>query len=53
MLFVPILASFTVFTYPAVLLYGGLVQAILLLLLLMCALQYPFAMVGRKPARDE
>jgi len=32
---------------------GGLVQAILLLLLLMCALQYPFAMVGRKPARDE
>jgi len=53
MLFVPILASFTVFTYPAVLLYGGLVQAILLPLLLMCALQYPFAMVGRKPARDE
>jgi hypothetical protein len=42
MLFVPIFASFTVFTYPGVFLYGGLVQAFLLMLLFLCALQYPF-----------
>ena len=42
MLFAPIFASFTVFTYPGVFVYGGLIQAFLLMLMLLCALQYPF-----------
>ena len=43
LLFVLMFASFTLFTYPAVFLYGGLFQAFVLLLLFMSALQYPFA----------
>jgi hypothetical protein len=43
MLFVPLFASFTLFTFPSFLLFGGLVQAVLLLVLFLCALQYPFA----------
>ena len=43
LLFVPLFAPFTLFTYPDIYLYGGLVQAFLLVLLLTCALQYPFA----------
>jgi Glycosyltransferase family 87 len=46
MLFVPIFASFTVFTYPHEFLYGGLIQALMLMMLFVCALQYPFAMRG-------
>jgi hypothetical protein len=44
MLFVPIFASFTLFTYPAAFVFGGLVQACLLGMLFLCALQYPFSL---------
>jgi Glycosyltransferase family 87 len=47
MLFVPIFAPFTLFTYPQADLYGGLIQAFLLIMLFGCALEYPFAMRGR------
>jgi len=43
MLLVLMFASFTLYTYPAAFLYGGLFQAFVLLLLFMCSLQYPFA----------
>jgi len=43
LLFVPLFASFMLFTYPRVLLFGGLVQAGLLVTLFLCALQFPFA----------
>jgi hypothetical protein len=46
MLFVPLFASYTLYTFPRVLLFGGLVQACLLLLLFLCALQYPFSLGG-------
>jgi hypothetical protein len=46
MLFVPLFASYTLYTFPRVFLFGGLVQACLLLLLFLCALQYPFSLGG-------
>ena len=45
MLFLPLFASFTVFTFPHQFLYGGLIQAMLLMMLFVCALEYPFAAV--------
>jgi hypothetical protein len=42
LLFVPILAPFTIFTYPRALLFGGLIQALLLVSLLIRAIQFPF-----------
>jgi hypothetical protein len=45
MLFVPLFASFMLFTFPSVFVYGGMVQMVLLVLLFVCALQYPFAAV--------
>ncbi len=43
LLFVPLFAPYTLFTFPHALLMCGLVQALLLLALLLCALQFPFA----------
>ena len=41
MLFVPLFASFTLFTFPSILLFGGVVQACLLATLFGCALRFP------------
>jgi hypothetical protein len=41
LLFVPILASFMLFTYPRAALFGGLIQAALLVWLFVCAVRYP------------
>ncbi len=43
LLFVPLFASFQLFTFPSVFLFCGVVQAVLLLLLFLYAVQYPFA----------
>jgi hypothetical protein len=43
LLFVPLFASFQLFTFPTIFLYCGIVQAILLLVLFLYAVQYPFA----------
>ena len=43
LLFVPLFTAFTVMTYPQVLVYCGLVQALVLVALFCCALEYPFA----------
>jgi hypothetical protein len=43
LLFVPLFAPFTVLTYPTVFVYCGLVQALVLVVLFLCALEYPFA----------
>jgi hypothetical protein len=41
-LLLPLFASFMVFTYPRVWLFGGLVQACLLVALWLCAVEFPF-----------
>jgi hypothetical protein len=38
----PIFASFMLFTYPKVILFGGLIQAFMLIFLFLCALTFPF-----------
>ena len=43
LLFVPLCACYTLFTFRSVLLFGGLVQGACLVLLLLCSLQYVFA----------
>jgi hypothetical protein len=43
LLFVPIFAAFTIFTYPRALLFGGLIQALLLVSLFISAVQFPFS----------
>jgi hypothetical protein len=43
LLFVPLFASWTLFTFPRVFVFAGLVQAALLLVLFGCAVRYPFA----------
>jgi hypothetical protein len=43
MLFVPLFAAFTLFKFPRVLLFDGLVQAALLVAIFGCAMRYPFA----------
>jgi Glycosyltransferase family 87 len=43
LLFIPLFASFQLFTFPTVFLYCGVVQSILLLVLFLYAVQYPFA----------
>ena len=48
LLFVPIFASFTIFTYPRALLFGGLIQAILLVSLLISAIQFRFSIDERR-----
>ncbi len=46
LLFVPLFAPFTLLTFPRLFLYGGLVQAALLVALFGCALCFPFAADG-------
>jgi hypothetical protein len=46
MMFVPLFASWTIFTFQRVFVFDGLVQAILLLALFLCAVEYPFAVGG-------
>jgi len=48
LLFAPLFAPFTVLTFPQVLLFGGLVQAVLLVALFVCAARFPFAVDGAK-----
>ena len=43
LLFVPLFASFQLFTFPTVFLFCGMVQAVLLLVLFLHAVQYPSA----------
>jgi hypothetical protein len=43
LLFLPLLATFMLFTFPRVFLFGGLVQAALLVWLFGCALRFPLA----------
>jgi len=42
LLLVPVFASFMVFTFAQVLLFGGLIQAALLIAVFGCALRFPF-----------
>jgi hypothetical protein len=44
LLFLPIFAAFTIFTYPRALLFGGLIQALTLMSLFLSAVQFPFSM---------
>ena len=46
LLFVPLLGSFMLFTFPRVFLFGGLVQACLLGMLFACAMRFQFAVDG-------
>jgi hypothetical protein len=46
LLFLPLLATFMLFSFPRVLMFGGLVQGGVLVWLFICALQFPFD-VGR------
>jgi glycosyl transferase family 87 len=43
LLFLPLFASFQLFTFPSIFLFCGIVQVIVLLILFLYALQYPFA----------
>jgi hypothetical protein len=49
MLFVPLFASFTLFTFPSFFLFDGLVQAVLLVVLFGCALRFPFRLEAGYP----
>jgi len=46
LLYVPIFAAFMIFTYPRALLFGGLIQALMLVSLFLCAVQFPFSIEG-------
>jgi hypothetical protein len=46
LLFVPLFAPFTVFTYPRALVFCGLIQSLVLLVLFFCALEYPFVQMA-------
>jgi hypothetical protein len=46
LLFVPLLAAFTLFLFPRVFIFDGLVQAALLVAIFGCALRFPFAVEG-------
>ena len=53
LLFVPIFASFTIFTYPRAFLLGGLVQALMLMSLLLRAIHFPFSIEGASRVEKE
>jgi hypothetical protein len=46
LLFIPLSASFQLFTFPTVFLFCGIVQAVVLLVLFLFAVQYPFELIG-------
>lgn len=48
LLFLPLFASFMLFTFPRVWLFGGMVQGALLALLFLCGLQYRFEVTADK-----
>jgi Glycosyltransferase family 87 len=50
MMFVPLFASWTIFTFQRVILFDGLVQASLLVGLFICAVEYPFTVPRRVEA---
>jgi hypothetical protein len=57
LLFVPLFVPFTVLTFPQAVLYCGLVQAVVLVVIFACAVQYRFEVVatatGGRPAPRE
>jgi hypothetical protein len=53
LLFVPIFASFTIFTYPRAFLLGGLVQALMLMSLLLRAIQFSFSIEEARRVEKE
>jgi hypothetical protein len=52
MMFVPLFASWTLFTFQHVFVFDGLVQAVLLAGLFLCAVEYPFAVGGAEMGID-
>ena len=50
LLFIPLFAQFTVLTHRPALIFCGLIQALVLAVLFLCALEYPFA-VGEERAQ--
>jgi len=46
LLFVPLFASYTLFTFRGMHLYGGVVQALLLVVLFVSAVRFPFGVPG-------
>jgi hypothetical protein len=48
MMFVPLFASWTLFTFQHVFVFDGLVQAVLLAGLFLCAVEYPFTVGGER-----
>ncbi|MDP9051353.1 MAG: DUF2029 domain-containing protein [Acidobacteriota bacterium] len=50
MMFVPLFASWTIFTFQRVTLFDGLVQALILVALFLCSVEYPFAVPRRVEA---
>jgi hypothetical protein len=51
MLCVPLFAATNLFTWPSLAIYNGLMQAVLLLLLFLCGVQYPFVVSDRAMVR--
>jgi hypothetical protein len=47
-LFLPLFGSFMLLSFPRVFLYGGLLQGMLLILLFLCAVEYPFRVEAAK-----
>jgi hypothetical protein len=43
LLFVPLFAPFTVLTFPGAMVFCGMVQAMVLVVLFLCSLEFPFA----------
>jgi hypothetical protein len=43
LMFLPLFSSFTLFTFPTKMIYAGIMQSVVLVLLLLCAATYPFA----------
>ena len=50
LLFVPLFVPFSVLTFPRAVLFCGLLQSVVLVVLFLCALEYPFAVEGHDGA---
>ena len=53
LLFVPLFATFMLFTFPRVYLFGGLVQAVLLVCLFLCAVRFPLGLDGKNESQSK
>jgi hypothetical protein len=53
MLFVPAFAAYTLFTFHKVLLFGGLIQSVVLMCILIGSLQYPFVIGSEEEIAPE